>query len=311
MDTISRRLSNSNIRRKEALENAAQKQASPGPLGSALTPNTVTRLAAVQPLYTGLYNTAGQKKALAIQATASKNAALNTLRLECKSFIGVFNFGVERGKYQAAERAYFGIDADNSNLPNLSTENDVKQLAKQITDNDAARVAAGGAAMANPSTAEVLAALNAYTPLAQAASNAYDAYDTALEELTNASVEVDKLIKKIWDEVETFFNEEEPESMRQNARQWGVQYVTIGEKATVTLTITDSQTPAQPVVGATVKQSDTGTERVTNAQGVVVFETQVFGEDVKFEISADGFLEKVISLNYAEGATVNQTVVLT
>jgi len=99
--------------------------------------------------------------------------------------------------------------------------------------------------------------------------------------------------------------------MRQNARQWGVQYVTIGEKATVTLTITDSQTPAQPVVAATVKQSNTGTEHLTNSEGKVVFETLVFGADVKFEISAEAFMDKVISLNYMERATVNQTVQLT
>lgn len=308
MGGISRRLSNSNIRRKEALENAAEKQAAPGVLGSALTPATVVRLGDLQPAYTQLYNLSGQKKALAIQATAAKNVALTELRLECKSFMVVFNAGVERGKYKAAERAYFGMDASNSNLPDLSTESNVKQLAKLITENDAARVAAGGAAMANPSPAEVLAVLNAYTPLAQAASNAYEVYDIALEQLAQAGVEADKLIKRIWDEVETFFNDEAPESMRENARQWGVQYVTTGEKARVTITLNNGETPAAPVVGATVKQSDTGTEHVSDAQGKVVFETLVFGLDVKFEIFADGFMNKVISLNYIEGATVNETV---
>jgi hypothetical protein len=311
MSTISRRLPQTNARRKQALEKAAQKQASPGPNGSCITPATATRLATIQPTYTAAYNARAQRQAEGIVSTKTKDAALQTLRLVCKHFIGVFNYGVERGKYQASERTYFGIAENDSNLPNLSTEANVENLAKMITDNDAARVTAGGAPMANPDTAEVLAALNAYTPLAQAHSNAQDALDNAQELLEDANSAVDAVVKKIWDEVETFYNEETPESQRDNAREWGVQYVSVGDASTITFTVTNSSIPAQPVAEATITQLDNGVEKTTNLEGIAEFETTIFGSDVLFELKAQGYQDKTISLSYTEGQSVNQTVVLT
>jgi hypothetical protein len=311
MSTISRRLPQTNIRRKQALEQAAQKQASPGPNGSCITPATATRLAAIQAPYTNAYNARNQRQAESISATKAKDIAMQSMRLVCKHFIGVFNYGIERGKYQASERTYFSIAENDSNLPNLSTEASVINLAKAITENDAARVTAGGAPMANPDTAEVLAALNAYTPLAQAHSNAQDALDNAQELLEDANSAVDSIIKKIWDEVETFYNEESPESQRNNAREWGVQYVSVGNASTITFTVTNSNIPAQPVALATITQLDNGVEKTTNLEGIAEFETIIFGTDILFEIKAVGYLDKVVSLSYEEGEPLSQTVVLT
>jgi len=55
--------------------------------------------------------------------------------------------------------------------------------------------------------------------------------------------EADGVIKKVWDEVETFYNEEDKESQRANAREWGVVYVTVGqEPATINIELRNIST---------------------------------------------------------------------
>ena len=227
MSTISRKIPATNPKRRLALLDAFAKLENPGINGIIIRPATQSRLVSITPQYNSACNQVNQKKALAVTANAQKNKSLSSLRLLVKHFVGVFNFGVERGEYAPFERAFFGIDVNNSNLPDLGSESAVKALAEQITLNDAARLAAGGRPMTNPSAAEVLVALNAYNTDAANASVAYEFYDKAQETLSALNSEANKVIKKVWDEVETFYNEESVESMRGKASEWGVQYIII------------------------------------------------------------------------------------
>ncbi len=310
MSTISRKLPASNLKRRLALSDAATKLANPGPNGIIITGPTQSRLNIIHPQYVGASNAVNQKKAYSIAATAQKNEKLSVLKLLVKHFVGVFNYGIERGKYAAAERAFFGIDENDSNLPDLSTEAAVKTLAEQITDNDAARVATGGQAMANPSTAEVLAALTAYNTEAASASAIYETYDIVQEALNALNTEADGVIKKVWDEVETFYNEETVESMRANAREWGVQYISVGETSTITLTVVDSAVPPQPVVLATITLLDTGVQKTTDLAGKATFETSVFGPAIDFLIESDVHPDKTVTLSYEQGENVDEAVQL-
>ena len=223
--TIRRQLPRGNDTRKTAITAAKAKLDNPGPIGSVLTAGTTNRLNTMHATYLPAMTLINEREAEAQTATVAKNPFLHTLKLFCKSFIGVFNFGVERGKYPANHRPYYGIDGNNSNLPDLSREEEITSLATSIITGDPLRVAAGGANMANPSAAEVGAKNTALLPLLAASSNAKDALDIAQEAVERMNVEADKVIKKVWDEVETFFNEETPESKRANAREWGVVYV--------------------------------------------------------------------------------------
>lgn len=310
MASISRQLPRTNVTRRRALVAAHTKMLNSGPNGSVLSGNTTVRLSGIYPQFVDGYNLIAQRQAESSAATLVKNNALRTLRLLVKHFVGVFNMGVERGEYQAAERSYFGIAADDSNLPNLTTEAEVQELAQMIVTNDPVRVTAGGAPMANPSTAEVSTALGAYLPLAAAVSNSRDALDLAQETLEALAVEADGVIKKVWDEAETFFNEESAESQRENCREWGVVYVSIGATATITIDTVTGDGDGQPVANVSVKQSDTGVVKLTDSNGRVVFETTVSGEDIIFELDAPEFQKEILSLTYTEGATVYRKVYL-
>ena len=94
-----------------------------------------------------------------------------------------------------------------------------------MVDGDAARVAAGGAAMGFPDINEVADAFQDFRTKHTEKSNKKDAYDRAQEVVEKMRKKVDKLIRRIWDEVETAYNDEELPSIRRKARAWGVIYV--------------------------------------------------------------------------------------
>jgi len=142
-----------------------------------------------------------------------------------------------------------------------------------LATGDIARVAAGGTAMSNPTIAQV----NTIFAPAKAAiilqSNLKGELDVAEEAIDALMPEADKVVRKIYDEVETHFNEEEPESMRADARDWGVEYITKGPPAVLTGLVRTGA--GAPHIGATVVIAETGAEATTNAEGRYTLETSV------------------------------------
>ena len=110
--------------------------------------------------------------------------------------------------------------------------------------------------------------------------------------------------------METFYNEETVESMRANAREWGVQYISVGETSTITLTVVDSAVPPQPVVLATITLLDTGVQKTTDLAGKATFETSVFGPAIDFLIESDVHPDKTVTLSYEQGENVDEAVQL-
>ena len=270
---LKRRLPNSNITRQNAL-NAAVVQLAIEP--GTLTAATQTRLTAMNSNYNNAQTNADGAKAAQTTCTEQKDAAVDNTRMFVSHFIQVFNLGVKRGKYPAGHRSYYDIDVSSEAVPNLDTESAVLHYANKIVTGDPLRISAGGAPMANPEMVEVQTSLNALTALKSqhnALSLANDAAEEAVEAL---NAEADKVIKKVWDEVETFYNEEAPASMRENARRWGVVYVTEGPAATLVGFVKNSAN--EPEAGRVVTLNETGATATTDATGRYQIETKITGE---------------------------------
>ncbi len=306
MVTITRRLPQSNRTRQIALGKAKLKADNPGVNGNFLTTSTNNRLTAIESAYNDAALQVQAAEAALGNNTLAKNAALAPVRMYTSHFLQVFNLGAERGDYPKGDRAYYGMNIENPVLPPLRTDSDVYQAAGQVIEGDALRIAAGGAPMANPTVAQVQARLTAFNPLMIAESNLKDALDAKQEALEALNAEADKVIKKVWDEVETFYNEEATESLRANAREWGVVYVGLGEETTLTFEVKAAAGGA-PIGNATVRSLGTGHEVATNAEGIATEVTRVVG-DTQYEIEALGYVTQTISISIEEG--VAQTVVV-
>lgn len=309
---ISRRLPKSDEQRKLALNTAKIKKDNTPPANIVLTTNTVTRLDAMQPVFSA----AMQTRATALQAqgnvTTLKNQAQAEAKLFISHFIQTFNNSVERGVFPASDRAYYQLDMSSNSVPPLDTEALVLLWGQNIIDGDAIRTAAGGTPLAFPTIAEVSGRYTAFITANSAQSTAKDAYEQAQLAVSDMHTAVDDLILRIWDEVETAFNDEPISAKRRNAREWGVVYVDSSAPPTVTNIIAVSnQNPLQPIImdffaktaaGCTLvfTYDDGNTDTVFNAgNGVPTTVTHIFLTAVNHTTTIGGELIEVgeIDLN--------------
>jgi hypothetical protein len=275
MSTTARDLPETNEARHKALHLADNKRLSVPPAQNPLTANTTTRLINVLADYNSKTLAINTARTAYRSGTPGKGTAGDTLRLFISHFIQVFNLGVARGKYPAAHRSSYELPVDSSALPDLSKDSDLLMWANNLITGDALRLAAGGLPMANPDISEVQAALTVFHPLFTNQSTLKDAYDNTQEALDGIIPEIDKVIRKIWDELEAHYNEETPESRRENMREWGVVYITIGSSKVLSGTVTYNGAPG---AGLSVRFKSGKSASICTAAGGYTLTTTLMGD---------------------------------
>lgn len=311
MVVISRKLPDSHATRWAAISKAKQKKDNPGPNGNVLSADTSTRLDAMHTSFKDARNLVSAKNALSVQATKTKDAKLADMMLINSQYIQVLNMKISRGIFPQGYRAYFKIPESSGAVPDQKTEAAAVTLAQNIIDGEPAMILGGGTASPYPLLSEVTAALSAFNTAKIAQSNAADALDAAQEALNALADDADKLIKRIWNEVETFFSEEETESMRSNAREWGVFYKSDTIEANVigrTVKIDGGTTVGIP---ASVLIEETGESIVAGADGNFKLPTTGTGT-VTLLITFTGFTDKELTVKIKQGedAVIGEVVLM-
>lgn len=304
---ITRKLPNTDFARNIALKTAFTKKGLVAPADMAITPTTNTRLTATQPLFASKMDARANALQAQAASTALKIEAQATAKMYISHFIQVFNLGVERGLYPASARAFYKLDVNSNSVPPLDKESDVIYWGEQLNTGEAARVAAGGPEMQNPGIDLVNSMYDEFIIQNNLQSTLKDAYDKAQEEVSNMRPDVDLLILKIWDEVETFYNQEPPPSKRRNAREWGVVYVST-QKATITGLVTTSigETPLEGVNVALIESEEIVQ---TGADGRYTLSTVFTGEGT-LEFSREGYVTQTFPVEIPEGGSVVKDVVM-
>lgn len=231
-----------------------------------LTPNIVARLNAIQPLYRQTRASVFRLKGELYSINRQKDKARNDTAMHTSHFLQVFNMGVARGKYSFADRALFDRPVSSKKLPKLHSDAKITWAAEQVIDGEAKRIADGLPPMANPSGAEVEAQYHLYMQLTGLASIADDVYGDAQKALRGLHKEARAVIKKVWNEVETYYCEGTRERMRKHARDWGVKYARKGGEKILKGTITDAAT-GLPIGNAKVKFESGKNKTYSGAQG--------------------------------------------
>ena len=220
-----RRMPNSDATRLDALR-AVYTKADATPAESlAFSQENYDQLKVLYPQFKKEMDERGTALSVQSESTILRSAAEEKCRLIVSHFLQVFNFGVARGIYKVSERAYFQLDINQENLPDLKTEEGLRSFAENIITGDPKRVAAGGVEMANPSAAEVEAAYNDYVAKLTDQSTKKDTYEKEQKDVDNMRAQIDELIRDIWDEIEFKFRKDEPPALRRKAREYGVVYV--------------------------------------------------------------------------------------
>jgi len=226
-----RRMPVSIIDRTKVLEKTSEKATSTPADQWAISTETQTRLTTLYPAFR--QEIAERQEQFAKQAEASEveNAQQVVLHRCVSHFFQVFNLAVERGVFSASDRLYYGLNASQSELPKLSTEQDLTTWALNLIMGEQKRTqqtdpeAADPVPMSNPSAAEVQTELMRYNELSSAQSAEKQAFDAENKDVLDMLPEIDELIRDIYDEVEFYYRKETPANRRKLAREWGVSYV--------------------------------------------------------------------------------------
>lgn len=307
MSTISRRLPRSNNSRLNVLQAAQQKKNNVAVAHKAITAATEARLDAIVTQFDNARNALNIAQAQMVLSTEQKMNILAKQKLLNSHYIQVFNMHIEQGIYPIAHRAFFGIDTNSSAVPANSVEADIVLLSQSIINGEPNLIAAGGAAIPFPLKATIVAGLTALQAKQTDQSNKKDVADRAEEAIAHLNTEADAVIKKVWDEVETFYNEEPIESLRRKSREWGVVYVSSDTLTTITGTVQDATTH-QPIAAATISIASSDESTTTAADGTFSLTTGTADAQV-LHIEKTGFTNKDLNLTIVSGVAINVGVV--
>jgi len=299
--SISRRLPNSDETITTVIRKAFARMGIVLPVDIPFTLATQTFLTA----FIALWNAAimSKNEALSEQtaATALADGERDDLRTYINHFIQVFNLGITRKIYTAAQRSFFDLPIDSDALPSLITDDDLVLWAGRIADGNARRVTAGGAAMSNPTAAEVATIYTRFGLAINAQALKVLAFQNASTVVVNLRADGNKLCLKIYDEAEAFFNELPPATKRERCRPWGVRYVST-VMMTINMLIIDSVT-LKPIAQASTYLVEGDTTHVGNAEGINSIETTA-ADEATLITNADGYVQDTTVVTFETGAVV-------
>lgn len=284
--------------RFKALE-AAWKQNDQMGVNSILSLKTRDRLINIFPLYRNKMQMRQVRKMHYSKLALQKRQAQDTCAQYCSHFFQVLNLCIARGEFKASDRAAFGLPVENTAVPRPATGIQVLLQAQDIIKGEAIRAAAGGVPMSNPSAAQVEAKLNLFKPLFQQAGNARDAYDAAQEDLAALNKEANAVIKKVWAEVKSFYNEHSRPSMREHARWWGVIYERSGRTKKLTGTVTDALTH-EPLQGVTLMFTSGRNKTLSDTYGRFALSTTLMNEQT-LTAKLTGYQPMRVTVTLTEG----------
>ncbi|MEP7170399.1 MAG: hypothetical protein ABI855_13595 [Bacteroidota bacterium] len=229
-------------------------------------------------LYIPAVQAMGSATSASSEATTVKNLAQITARMWTSHYYQGLNNAIDRGVYAASVRMHYLIPVGSGAVPEMDSEDRVELWGGRVLSGETALIAAGGAPMPYPRESDVTLKVTDFINKLTAQSTATDFTDAKEEIVNGLNDEADRVIKKIWDEVETFYNEETAESMRANAREWGVKYITIGEPTQITFKAVRSDN-GEGIEATEFKMISTGVKYTAGPDGTIEAETRLVGDE--------------------------------
>jgi len=225
-------------------------------------------------------------------------------------YIQVLNFHIEEKIFPESYRGYFGIPVTSKSVPEQTTETEVANLSQTIIDGEALMIVAGGHAIPFPlstviHTNLVLLLLNNKKHL-----DATDALNLANENNKELNIEASACSKKVWDEVETYYDGGTMESKRKNSRTWGVNYTSSGVPVQISAHIIEMVAGvATPVVGVNALVVETTDTAVSGAEGALLVKVLTTGS-VTIHLTMTGFKDKDVTTEINSSANIDLGIVI-
>jgi hypothetical protein len=285
---------------EKALFAAKKRMDSVSPAEMAITAPTQTALTDENTKINNLVTASNAALYSQIKATNQMDTAKAKARMFISHYFQAYNNGIAREVFDKESRILYGLAENQSSVPPLGSEADITYWGSKVITGDAARVDAGGTAMSNPKADEVKTKLDDFVEKNTTQGLAKTAFGTAQENLSAELPTAIKVVTKVWDEVETFYDELEISAKRAKCREWGVVYES-DVAVTINLTV-KNKTTADAIDAALVTIVESGNDTNTDALGKAELKTSIaFG--ITLETSKAGFLTQVTPLEFETGIT--------
>ena len=171
----------------------------------------------------------GMAKAAGTPITGRLQPRKERVALLVSHFHQVLDLGITRSAFAAGARSYYGRDAHDTRIPDLSTYEDIAAAADNVKKGEADRQTAEGASfipMAMPSAAEVETARVQFQTEWDLSKQAGVTLDREEEEAGALYPEALALAVDIVEQVEYFYRKDTNDaSRRQKCTRWGVVYI--------------------------------------------------------------------------------------
>jgi len=198
---------------------------------TVLRPATAQDLDTLFELFKAARNERLTAKTKSLSATKEVRKAVERLSMFNSHFLQHLDDAIMREVATVADKISYNIDANATALPVQRKQQQVVTVANDIVKGEAARVLRGGIALLQPSAAEISDLLQDLQMKLVAKGKFQSEYNDRQEALQKLIKDTDKLVRKMWAEVEsTCAGDPEAGSRRRKAEQWSVVYAEIKRK---------------------------------------------------------------------------------
>lgn len=220
-----RQLPRTNQQRLAAMQTIKYRLEGPLPFGHPFREATVAQLTHLLPVYSALIKAQREAQSQQVAATLRLIGLRRSARVWVTQGYASIVSAVVRGTFKPAVLNFYDRPLHAKGAPRMKSDADILAAATWLESGEAARVAAGGQPIAFPSVVEIMEHANAFKEAnLQQGKLKVDNAD-AQKAVATANKEMDRLILRLWNEIETAYNVGNAPSMRRKAREWGVVYV--------------------------------------------------------------------------------------
>lgn len=166
------------------------------------------------------------RQALTSQNKKSKvySETLKKARVYLTHFIRVMNMAIFRGEIPAETRAYYGLATNESTVPSLNTENELLSWGRRIIEGEEFRIRKGGSPITNPTIAVVKVRFENFIEAWTYHNTLTKRTNIYIEKNYELRKEADKIIQKMWNEIEASHADLEDDERKMKNEKYGLVY---------------------------------------------------------------------------------------
>ena len=220
-----RRLPNTDLARIRAMQAAIKKGNILPPFQLAFSQSLLAKL---KPFLSAFEKAVDeQRRAIDLQASKNKDYSqtFKKAQMYVSHFIQVLNFAIIRGELPVKVRNHYGFELESNRVPSLNAEEELIEVGANLIKGEHSRTLAGGTPILNPKISLVSMHYEKFLEMHNNQKKLKENSARANNNVANLRMKADQHILDLWNEIEQYFNDMEPNEKRKKCEEYGLVYV--------------------------------------------------------------------------------------